>query len=105
MQSVTESSAALQDEHAAQLEQLHAELARASMIPTWRDVGLIVSREPVAGYGPHLWKWELLHRLLMRAGELVTPERGAERRSIDHCHPALKHTYSTSHTLATAFQL
>jgi gentisate 1,2-dioxygenase len=66
---------------------------------------MFVPREPAAGYRPYLWKWGPFHRLLHRAGELVTPERGAERRSIEHVNPDLASSYSASHTLATAFQL
>ncbi len=87
------------------LDRLHEELAQAHVIPTWIYAPDIVGRAPDPGYRPYLWKWQRMHELLMRAGELVTPERGAERRSIDHVNPDLAEHNSTSHTLATAFQL
>lgn len=89
----------------AALDALHADLARAHACPTWVYVSAFVPREPAAGYRPYLWKWAAFHSLLHRAGELVTPERGAERRSIEHVNPDLVASYSASHTLATAFQL
>ena len=87
------------------LDQLHGELADAYVIPTWIFAPQIVGQQPAVGYRPYLWKWQRMHELLMRAGELITPERGAERRSIDHVNPDLVAHNSTSHTLATAFQL
>ena len=89
----------------AELDRLHGELSEAHVIPTWVFAPAIIGAAPAAGYRPHLWKWRRMHELLMRAGELVTPERGAERRSIDHVNPDLVAHNATSHTLATAFQL
>jgi len=92
-------------EFEAQLEALHAELAAANMAPTWKYVSEFVSRQPRTSYRPWLWKWHDVIPLLMRAGDLITPERGAERRSMEHVNPDLKPFYTTSHTIATAFQL
>lgn len=87
------------------LEQLHADLALANMAPTWKYVADFVAREPRVSYRPWLWKWRDILPLLMRSGDLVTPERGAERRSMEHVNPDLKSFFSTSHTIATALQL
>src|SRR5262245_27476668 len=87
------------------LEKLHADMAKAHALPTWASVAKLVTPEPVAGYRPFLWKWDVFYGFLMRAGELVTPERGAERRSMEHINPDLAAAYSTSHTIGTAFQL
>ncbi|MGE0503417.1 MAG: cupin domain-containing protein [Rhizobiaceae bacterium] len=87
------------------LEQLHADLEAAHMAPTWKYIADFVSREPRKSYRPWLWKWDDVIPLLMRAGDLVTPERGAERRSMEHVNPDLGFSYSASHTLATAVQL
>ncbi len=85
------------------LDKLHSDLAEAHVLPTWIYAPKIVSVEPNVDFRPFIWKWDRMHDLLMRAGELVTPGRGAERRSIDHINPDL--TESASHTLATAIQL
>jgi len=87
------------------LEALHADLARANMAPTWKYVADFVAKEPRVGFRPWLWRWDDVLPLLMRAGDLITPERGAERRSMEHVNPDLKSAYSTSHTIATAVQL
>jgi len=105
MQTTEEAVARSTEQHEAALEQLHADIAQAHGCPTWVYVSKFVPREPLPGYRPYLWKWDRFHRLLMRAGELVTPERGAERRSIEQVNPDLAGYYSTSHSLATAFQL
>lgn len=87
------------------LEQLHADMERARLVPTWKYVSQFVSMQPAVGYRPFLWKWDHVLAHLMRAGELVTLERGAERRSMEHTNPDLRAQFSTSHTLATALQL
>lgn len=87
------------------LERLHEDMAHANLAPTWKHVSEFVSVAPRVKYRPFLWKWQNVYDHLMRAGELITPERGAERRSMEHVNPDLKHAYATSHTLATAFQL
>ena len=98
-------SAQTPPDHDAALEQLHADMAKGHALPTWVYVSKLVTPEPVAGYRPYLWKWELFHDFLMRAGELVTPGRGSERRSMEHLNPDLASVVSTSHTIGTAFQL
>lgn len=87
------------------LDALHADMATSDMAPTWVYVSEFVAKQPRVSYRPWLWKWQDVIPLLMRAGDLVTPERGAERRSMEHTNPDLKFSFSASHTLATAFQL
>lgn len=87
------------------LEELHFDLAAANMAPTWKYVSDFVAVEPRVNYRPWLWRWDDILPLLMRAGDLITPERGAERRSMEHVNPDLKPYFSTSHTIATAVQL
>lgn len=87
------------------LDRLHADMARANLAPTWKYVSEFVSREPRVSYRPWLWKWDAVMGHLARAGELITPERGAERRSMEHTNPDLRSAFACSHTLATAVQL
>jgi gentisate 1,2-dioxygenase len=87
------------------LEQLHDDLAAANLAPTWKYVAEFVAMEPRVSYRPWLWRWNDVLPLLMRAGDLVTLERGAERRSMEHVNPDLKSAFSTSHSIATAVQL
>lgn len=93
------------DHYQSALEALHVDMRRANMAPTWKYVSDFVAKEPRVGFRPWLWRWGDVLPLLMRAGDLITPERGAERRSMEHVNPDLKSAYCTSHTIATAFQL
>jgi gentisate 1,2-dioxygenase len=87
------------------LDLLHADMAAANMAPTWVHVSEFVAPEPCVGYRPWLWRWGNVIPLLERSGDLITPERGAERRSMEHVNPDLKPQYATSHSIATALQL
>jgi len=87
------------------LNALHEDMRKRNMAPTWKYIADFVSKEPRTSYRPWLWKWDDIVPLVMRSGDLITPERGAERRSMEHVNPDLKPFYATSHTIATAFQL
>src|SRR5262249_23947214 len=81
------------------LELLHTDMARAHMAPTWVHLSEFVAKEPRVSYRPFLWKWRDVVPLLRCAGDLITPERGAERRSMEHVNPDLRPQFSTSHTI------
>ena len=87
------------------LDQLHADMEVARLVPTWKYVSEFVPVKPKVTYRPYLWHWDDVMQYLYRAGELITPERGAERRSMEHTNPDLRAQFTTSHTLATAVQL
>jgi gentisate 1,2-dioxygenase len=87
------------------LDLLHADLAAAHMAPTWVHVSEFVAAEPRVSYRPWLWHWDDVIPLLERAGDLITPDRGAERRSMEHVNPDLRLQFATSHSIATALQL
>ncbi len=87
------------------LDRLHEDMEKARLIPTWKYVSEFVPVKPNVTYRPYLWRWDDVLQYLYRAGELITPERGAERRSMEHTNPDLRAQYTTSHTLATAVQL
>jgi gentisate 1,2-dioxygenase len=84
---------------------LEDRIRAAHCIPTWTDAPKIVGAAPNVGYQPYRWEWETARRLLAEAGEAITPERGAERRSIDHVNPTLAGGLSTTHAIGSAFQL
>ena len=89
----------------AELEQLHDDMEKACLVPTWKYVSEFVSVKPKVTYRPYLWRWGEVLTYLRRAGDLITPERGAERRSMEHTNPDLRAQFTTSHTIATAVQL
>ena len=51
---------------------------------------------------PFLWRWVDIEPLLRQTGELMTPGRGAERRTLQLTNPGVA---SITHTLVTAVQL
>jgi gentisate 1,2-dioxygenase len=75
---------------------------RAHLDAPW--TGPVMSREPHARVRPFCWRWATIEPLLMRAGELVTPDRGVERRILRLANPGVTGKTST-HTLSTAVQL
>jgi gentisate 1,2-dioxygenase len=87
------------------LDRLHEDMERARLVPTWKYVSEFVPVKPKVTYRPYMWDWDEVMVYLRRAGELITPERGAERRSMEHTNPDLRAQFTTSHTIATAVQL
>ena len=64
----------------------------------------LMSHEPKARVVPFVWRWADIQPLIMRAGELVTPDRAVERRILRLANPGVPEKTST-HTLSTAVQL
>ena len=71
----------------------------AGLVPAWIGVGL----ERQTNVVPHLWRWAEAEPLVMRSGELVTPDRNIERRVLRLANPGLEH--GTTHTISAALQL
>jgi gentisate 1,2-dioxygenase len=68
----------------------------------------MVTKEPVHKVKPYLWKWETLRKLLLEAGDLLTLDRGSERRVIYLQNPSLpgeEYVGSTTLTLYAGIQL
>ena len=80
-------------------------MVRHHLTPTWAFYQALVSKDPPVGYGPYLWKSDLLHHVLARAGKLVDLARGGERRSFEVVNPNLRHVHGTTHTIGAALQL
>lgn len=95
---MTEHIALSPDEHARLMDEL-------DIVPLWPNIDRILPTEPVAGYAPHHWSWQACERTVRTAREIVQPGEGAERRSLGHVHPELAATWSTTHTLKTAWQV
>lgn len=86
------------------LEQLYQDLEAGSLDALWRREGDILTPEPRGTGQPHLWKWKQIEPLLHRAGRLVEPGRGGERRVIRLVNPSLEPPSGSTHTLSTTFQ-
>jgi len=55
--------------------------------PLWNSIGSIMTKEPSPRVIPYLWKWDEVSAFVMEAGELVTPDRGGERRVVFFSNP------------------
>lgn len=83
------------------LAAFEAELASQSIEGHWQEA-VYLPDEPYVRIQPHLWKWELIRRQLLRAGELV-PVRGADaRRTLRLLNPGRK---AATHTIHMSVQL
>lgn len=65
------------------------ELESIHLGPLWHAIPALMHREPKPEAIPYLWKWELLHKKLMEASKIFTPDRGGERRAIYIQNPGL----------------
>ncbi|HZU06696.1 MAG TPA: cupin domain-containing protein [Chloroflexota bacterium] len=89
---------------ANEIEQFHAELERDALEGLWRIQAQ--RRSPRSRVQPYVWRWETLHRHLLRAGDLLaTLERGAERRVLVLANPGLTQFKAATHTIAANVQL
>ena len=81
-----------------ELERFYASTDQASLAPGWLRGG-----EERPAVVPFLWKWSEVEPLVMRSGEVVTPDRDVQRRVLRLANPALGH--GTTHTISAALQL
>jgi gentisate 1,2-dioxygenase len=75
---------------------------RAHLDAPWTGPGM--SHEPRSRVRPFRWRWAAIEPLIRRTGELVTPDRGVERRILRLANPGVLGKTAT-HTLSTAVQL
>lgn len=80
----------MQEKWPAELEAFHQEIERYHLGPLWAMIQGVITKEPATDAVPYLWKWSVIRDRVMRSGELVTPERGGERRVIYLENPGLK---------------
>jgi len=88
---------------AAELEAFYADLEDNGLQGLWRV--RTQTPEPTTKVQPHVWPWEMLHRQLVRAGEVLTLDRSAERRVLLLVNPGLRHDNAATHTLTAAVQM
>ena len=59
--------------------------------------------QPMPEIEPYLWRWAEVEPLVMKSGELVTPDRDVERRTLRLATPGIDR--GTTHTITAALQL
>ncbi|HLH68817.1 MAG TPA: cupin domain-containing protein [Candidatus Dormibacteraeota bacterium] len=79
-------------------------LAAHDLKPLWRMARQLMPEVPVPVTRPWLWRWEQVLPLAKRAGEIVTIERGGDRRVLAFANPGLNGLPYTSTTLWGAIQ-
>ena len=87
----------------AELEAFYTDLEANLLQALWRVQ--TQTSEPRTQVHPHVWRWEMLHRQLVRAGELMTMDRSAERRVLLLVNPGLRAVNAATHTLTAAVQM
>ncbi len=79
-------------------------LAAHDLKPLWKIARQLMPEIPLPTTQPWLWKWDDVLPLAKRAGELITLERGGDRRVLALANPGLKGLPFTSTTLWGAMQ-
>ena len=79
-------------------------LQAKDMQPLWTQAAKLMPKKPIPATLPWLWKWTTVKPLAERAGELVTIERGGERRVLALANPGLGGLPYTSSSLWGAVQ-
>ena len=84
---------------AEQMQEFYDISRQAGLTPAWMDRGH--DRKP--SVEPFLWRWEQAEPLILKSGEMVTPDRDVERRVLRLTNPGRDH--GTTHTISAALQL
>jgi gentisate 1,2-dioxygenase len=79
-------------------------LAARDLQPLWKIARQLMPQIPLPTTQPWLWKWDDVLPLAKRAGEIITIERGGDRRVLAFANPGLKGLPFTSTTLWGAYQ-
>ena len=87
-----------------EFREMYSEMANSHIKPLWTDEARILPRSPEPRAVPWLWKWSQIYRLASRAGELVTIERGGDRRALGLSNPGLDGQPYATPTLWAAIQ-
>ena len=87
-----------------------ADIRQYNLGPLWEAIPELMHKSPEPHAQAYLWKGSLLHKKLMEAAEIFTPDRGGERRAIYLQNPGLEYRQpwgwaSTTQTLYAAVQL
>ena len=85
-------------------DELCGALAARDLRALWSMQAQLMTNVPVSATLPWLWKWGTTFPLAQRAGDLITLERGGDRRVIALVNPGLNGLPFTSSTLWGAIQ-
>jgi gentisate 1,2-dioxygenase len=88
----------------SELEQLYRDFEAELLIPLWTEISNLMPSSPSSPAQAHVWRWDALHRVAARAGDLVPVGRGGERRAIALANPGLGGRPFATPTLWAAIQ-
>jgi len=88
----------------AEFEKLYREMESQHVRPLWTAERSILPIEPRSKAVPWLWKWSRLYDFARRSGDLVTIERGGDRRAMGLSNPGLGGLPYATPTLWAAIQ-
>jgi gentisate 1,2-dioxygenase len=88
----------------AELRELYRDFAASDLSPLWTQTSEVLSFHPQSRAVAHIWRWNTLHPLAARAGDLVPVGRGGERRAIALANPGLGGAPYATPTLWAAIQ-
>ncbi|WP_298493349.1 cupin domain-containing protein [uncultured Maritimibacter sp.] len=71
----------------AQRDRFHDDLDRMNIIPLWLNLGAAAQHEPNVSAVPHIWRWSEIKPMMLRGGDLITPQE-AERRVLMLINPS-----------------
>jgi gentisate 1,2-dioxygenase len=90
---------------ATELDRFYADVAANDLQPLWTQTRDLITSEPRPRAVPWLWRRQTLVPLMERARELITIERGGERRVLALANPGLDGLPYATPTLWGALQL
>ncbi|MBA3851150.1 MAG: cupin domain-containing protein [Chloroflexi bacterium] len=86
------------------IDRFYADLQAHDLVPLWQVSSDLMRAAPEPRTIPYLWRWATLRRLAEAAGELITIERGGDRRVLSLANPGLEGAPFASSTLWGAVQ-
>lgn len=86
------------------IEELLQNFNNANLQPLWTLESDIMPHAPKPKSIPYLWKWDEIYQLAEEAGELITLDRGGDRRAIALANPGLGGMPFATETLWMAVQ-
>ena len=80
-------------------QQYYDQADRVRLTPGWVQRG----GAALPAIEPFLWRWSEVEPLVLKSGDLVTPDRDVERRTLRLATPGIDR--GTTHTITAALQL
>ena len=87
-----------------EFDKLYKEMDHNHVKPLWTSESVIIRAQPHPRAIPWLWKWSEMYGLIKRAADLVSLEKGGDRRAMALANPGLRGAPYATPTLWAAIQ-